>query len=165
MVRLVTAAVAALVALAAFAQPRPRDLPPLLRTVSDEAGVLSVEQGLKLSRALDAIYEEDGIRVVAVIAETVAPETIEDYAERLSNRWARDRGIDSTRAIFIVLALHERELVVMPGRGLGMEKALSGPDMTTGLPSLFRQRRYFDALMLLAERAHGVIHRAAPNTK
>ena len=114
------------------AQPHRRPLPPLTRTVSDEVGVLSVAEGRKLASELDGIVDEHGIRVVLVIAETVQPEPIEDYVERLSRRWARDRGIDATRAIFILLVVNDRELVVMPGRNLGLESALAAPEITEG---------------------------------
>lgn len=41
--------------------------------------------------------------MVLVIAETVRPENMDEYVERLSRRWAIGRGIDRTRAIFIML--------------------------------------------------------------
>jgi uncharacterized membrane protein YgcG len=149
---------AALAVFAALAQSRPRDLPPLMRTVSDEVGVLTADEGLKLARVLEHIREEDGIRVVLVIAKTVQPGLIEDYVERLSRRWAADGAIDPTRAIFVVVAVEDRELVVMPGRALSIESALSSPDVTRELAPLFRARRYFEALMTLAERVHEVVH-------
>lgn len=150
---------AGVVAFGVGAQQVQRPLPPLMRTLSDEVGVLSVAEGRRLSRDLEGILEEDGIRIVLVIAETVQPGSIEDYAERLSQRWAKDRGIDPTRAIFIILAVEDRELVVMPGRALGLESELRAPEITDGLPPLFRQERYYDALMMLTERVHKVVHK------
>lgn len=156
-VRLSSAFLASLIACTVGAQPGLRPLPPLMRTVSDEAGVLSIAQGRKLALELESILDQDGIRVVLVIAETVQPGTIEDYAERLSQRWARDRAIDPSRAIFIILSIDERELVVMPGRSLGLESAFAAAKIEHGLAPLFLQRRYYDALHLLAERVQAVI--------
>ena len=149
---------ASMIALATGAQLDPRPLPPVMRTVSDEVGILSVAEGRKLASELEGILDEDGIRVVLVIAETVQPEKIEDYVERLSQRWASQRGIDPTRSIFIVLALNDRELVVMPGRNLGLESALASPEITAGVPPLFREKRFYDGLMMVAARVHRVIH-------
>lgn len=151
---------ACLVAWSATAQDR-RPLPPVMRTLSDEVGVLSVEEGRKLAGELEGILKEDGIRVVLVIAETVRPEPIEDYARRLSQRWASTRGVDPARAIFMIVAVSDREMVVMPGSDLELEARLARSDVTNGLPPLFRQGRYYEALMSLTERLHGVIHERA----
>ena len=139
-----------------------RDLPPLMHTVSDEIGALSSDEGTRLSSALQQILDEDGIRVVLVIAETTQPESIKDYAERLSRRWATNRGIDPTRAIFMIVAVNDRQMMVLPGRSLGIESALSDPRVTLDLPPLFRERRYYAALMTLTERVHHVIHGGLP---
>ena len=158
---MIVAACAGLAVHIALAQAELRPLPPLMRALSDEVGALSRDQGAKLSRALQEILDEDGIRMVVVIAESVGPEPIEDYAQRLSRRWARDRGIDPTRAIFIIVAVKDRDMVVMPGRALGLEAALSRPEFGRDLAPLFREQRYFEALMTLTDRVHGVIHSAA----
>ena len=131
-----------------------------MRALSDEVGALSRDQGAKLSRALQEILDEDDIRMVVVIAQSVGPEPMEDYAERLSRRWARDRGIDPTRAIFVIVAVRDRDMVVMPGRALGLEAALSRPEIGRDLAPLFREQRYFEALMTLTDRVHSVIHSA-----
>ena len=139
-----------------------RDLPPIMRTVSDEVGALTDDEGKVLSSALQHILDEDGIRVVLVIAETTRPEPIKDYADRLSRRWAQDRGIDPARAIFMVVSVNDREMMVLPGRNLGLEVALADPALGQGLPPLFRERRYYDALMTLTNRVHHLIHGEPP---
>jgi len=139
-----------------------RDLPPLLRTVSDEVDALTSDEGRTLSRALQHILEEDGIRVILVIAETTRPEPIKDYANRLARRWAQDRGVDPARSIFMVVSVDDREMMLLPGRNLGLEAALADPGLGRGLPPLFRERRYYDALMTLTNRVHQLIHGEAP---
>jgi len=99
---------------------------------------------------------------VLVIAETTRPEPIKDYADRLSQRWAQDRGIDPTRAIFMIVSIKDREMMVLPGRNLGLETALADPALGRGLPPLFRERRYYDALLMLTNRVHHVIHGEPP---
>lgn len=155
------AVLATLAGVAASAQPGLRELPPLMRTVSDEVGVLSVDEGLHLSRALEEILDEDGIRVVLVIAETIEPESMHEYAGRLARRWAADRAVDPARAIFIVVAVNERKLGLVPGPLLEPKPALIQPDVVRDLAPLLREQRYYEALMTLAQRVHKVVHRHA----
>ena len=130
-----------------------RPLPPLLHTVSDEVGALSVEQGRALSRSAEDIFERTGVRVIIVIAETTRPEEIEDYTERLGQRWKRERDLVPERSIFVVLAIKDRELQVMPGKGLEfVDRELKKPESYAGLSPLFRERRYFDALITVNQR-------------
>ena len=95
-----------------------RPLPPLLRTVSDEVGALSAEEGRAISRSAEEIFERTGVRVIVVIAETTEPEEIEDYTERLGQRWKRERHLVPEHSVFVVLAVRDREFQVMPGRAL-----------------------------------------------
>ena len=139
-----------------------RPLPPLLRTLSDEVGVLSVDEGRALSRSAEKTFERTGVRVIVVIAETTKPEEIEDYTERLGQRWKRERHLVPERSIFVVLSVRDREFQVMPGKGLeSVDRALKKREAYTGLAPLFREGRYFEALvtvnrrlleMILAER-------------
>lgn len=130
-----------------------RALPPLLHTVSDEVGALSVDQGRALSRSAEDIFDRTGVRVIIVIAETTRPEEIEDYTERLEQRWKRERDLLPERSIFVVLAVEDREFQVMPGKGLEfVDRELKKPEAYAGLSPLFRQGRYFDALMTVNQR-------------
>lgn len=127
-----------------------RPLPPLLRTLSDEVGVMSADEGLKLSRSLEEVHERTRIRIVMVIAETTGPESVEDYTERLARRWRRERQLDTDRSVFVVLAVRDRELQVMPGRALPeIERDLERAGTLQQLVPLFRAGRYFEALMKL----------------
>jgi uncharacterized protein len=142
----------ALLAVSALAQQL-RPLPPLLRTLSDEVGALSVEQGRALSLSAEEIFERTGVRVIIVIAETTRPEEIEDYTERLGQRWKRERDIAPERSIFVVLSVKDREFQVMPGKGLeSIDRQLKKPEAYAGLAPLFREGRYFDALMTVNHR-------------
>lgn len=135
-------------ALAAAEELRP--LPPLLRTLSDEVGVMTIEEGRILSRALEDVRKRTGVRVIMVIAETTQPEPIEDYGVRLAQRWRRDRQIDVEHSIFIVLAVRDREMQVMPGKALpDIERDLERAGTLRVLGPLFRARHYFEALMKL----------------
>ncbi|OGA64219.1 MAG: hypothetical protein A3G81_25125 [Betaproteobacteria bacterium RIFCSPLOWO2_12_FULL_65_14] len=123
-----------LVLLAAFfatalAQKSLRQLPPLLRTLSDEVGVLSLEEGLTLSRSLEEIRDLTGVRVIMAIAGSTEPEAIDD-----------------------------RTMQVMPGRALAsVERALGNPGVTSDLGPLLRKEQYFEALMTLTARLRAIV--------
>ena len=153
---------AASVLAAAWAQWALRPLPPLLRTVSDEVGILSDEEGAKLSAALQEILEQTSVRTVMVIAETTRPESIPDYAERLARRWLQERGVDPTRTIFVIVSLKDREMQVMPGRALGLDQAMHREDPTILVAPLFREERYFEGLMVLMARIREIIEKNPP---
>lgn len=154
----------ALLALSAPAQQL-RPLPPLLRTLSDEVGALSVEEGRALSRSAEEIFDRTGVRVIIVIAETTRPEQIEDYTERLGQRWKRERDLVPERSVFVVLAVQDREFQVMPGKGLEfVDRELKKPEAYAGLAPLFRERRYFDALMSVNNRLLNMLLRRKSRT-
>lgn len=147
-----TGLVLAIGTLCAFAQEL-RPLPPALYTLSDEVGAVSVEEGIALSRSAEEISDRTGVRVIVVIVETTLPEQIEDYTERLAQRWKRDRRLEPERSIFVVLVVGDRELQIMPGKDLlFVDLELKKPEMYAGLTALLRERRYFEALMKVNSR-------------
>lgn len=146
--------------LTAFAQSGLRPLPARLRTLNDEVGVLAIEEGLQLSRSLQEIHELTGVRVIMAIVESTAPEAIEDYGDRLARRWRRERAIDVARTIFVVVAIDDRTMQVMPGAGFPpVERALANPEVTSDLPELFRNGQYFEALMRLSTRLRAIVEK------
>ena len=85
---------------------------------------------------------------------------MEDYAERLAQRWKRERDLATERSIFVVLSVEDREFQVMPGKGLeSIDRALKKPEAHAGWAPLFRQGRYFDALMAVNERLYRLLRR------
>lgn len=159
--RLAAVAATAVLSLAGHAQGGLRAPPEHARTVSDEVGVLSPDEHRRLADILEGILAEDGVRVVVLVVPSVQPEPIEDFVERVSRHWTLLGALDGTRTVFMVVAVDDREMVVMPGRGLGLEAVLARPQMTEGIAPLFRQRRYYEALLALAERVHIAIHERA----
>jgi len=162
---LVGAAVLSLWPVTVGAQKGLRPLPPLLRSVSDEAGVLSGDERRRLAQALKETRVRTGVRIIMTIAETTQPEAIEEYGERLARRW-NERGLDFDRAILIVIAVRDREVQVMPGRALAaVDRELDRRGMLADLAPLFRQGRYFEALMALNASLAELIRMHGPSTK
>lgn len=136
------------------APTRLRELPPLLRAVSDEPGVLSIAQGQALSRRISEIERATGVKMAVLIVVTVAPESIESYVQRLVNHWKpRSRTLDNDRFVFVVIAKNDRELRIVPGPELTwMLKPLSGNEMTENVPTLLRKDQYYEALLTIVNR-------------
>jgi len=136
-----------------------RELPPLLRAVSDEPGVLSLTEGQTLSRRIAEIERAIGVKMIALVVATVAPESIEDYVQRLINHWKRrSRALDNGRFVFVVIAKNDRALRIVPGPGLAwMLKSLSASEMTENVPALLRRDQYYQALLTIVNRLSQLI--------
>lgn len=147
---------------AGWAQTAPPQPPPPLRSLSDGVGALTDSQESELSSALQEAFESTGVRIIMVIAATTKPELIEDYAERLARRWTRERALDPTRAVFVIVAVDDREMQVLPGHALRLDTELTDPEIARDLVPLFRERRYFEALTLLTRRLRSVIENGPP---
>lgn len=85
---------------------------------------------------------------------TVAPESVEAYAQRLIDHWTRQsRALDNGRFVFVVIAKNDRELRVVPGPGLAwMLKPQSGGDLTENVPAQLSKDQYYEALLTIVNR-------------
>lgn len=147
------ALLAALLTATALPQSPARPLPLALQTLSDEVGVMTTEERRVLAQSLLDVFDRTGIKIIVVIVLTTAPERIEDYGERLAQRWKRDGGLDIERTIVVVVSVSEREMQIMPGKALiSVEEQISQPDTLAGVATLFRESRYFEGLMLVTAR-------------
>lgn len=142
------------VAGAGEAPERLRELPPMLRAVSDEPGVLSLAEGQMLSRRIAEIERATGVKMVAVVVVTVAPESVEAYVQRLVDHWRRhSRALDNGRFVLVVIAKNDREIRIVPGPDLAwVLKSLSGGAMADTVPKLLRTDQYYEALQTIVNR-------------
>jgi uncharacterized protein len=138
---------------------RLHELPPLLRAVSDEPGVLSPGDGQVLSRRIAEIERTTGVRMFALVVVTTAPESIEAYVQRLIDHWKRhSRALDNGRFLFVVIAKNDREVRVVPGPDLAwVLKSLTGSEVTENVPKLLRQDQYYEALLAIVNRFSQII--------
>ena len=160
--RIFLALVALVVISAADADEAParlRELPPLLRTVSDEPGVLSLAEGRALSRRIAEIEHDTGVKLVAVVVTTVSPENVEAYVLRLINHWKRhSRELDNDRFVFIVVSKNDREVRVVPGPDLAwVLKSFSKGGMSENVPKLLRTDQYYEALLTIVNNLSQII--------
>ena len=130
------------------APPRLRELPPLLRAVSDEPGVLSVAQGRALSRQVSDVERKTGVEIIVVILSTTRPESIEAYVQRLIDHWRRaSKQLDHGRFVFVAVAKEDREMRIVPSATLAwVLKPLTHSEVVVQAPALLKQDKYYEAL-------------------
>lgn len=138
---------------------RLRDLPPLLRSISDEPGVLSIAQGQALSRQISDIERKTRVEIIVVILTTTHPERMEAYVQRLIDHWRRtSKRLDHGRFVFVAVAKEDRELRIVPGEKLAwVLKPLTQSEVTVQAPALLKPDKYFEALTAIAEKLSRLI--------
>lgn len=161
--RLLFALLIALFLPRAAAEHELRPLPPELRALTDEVGALSLDERQRLSQALEDVRDRTGVPVVMVITETTAPETIEDYTERLALRWRRERHIRPEGSIFVILAVGDQMIRAMPGQDLAaLDRAFARPGAFGDVVPLLADGRYFEGLMNLGARIYEMLKEQQP---
>lgn len=138
---------------------RLRELPPLLRSVSDEPGALSLAEGRALSRQVSDIERRTRVEIIVVILTATRPENIETYVQRLINHWRRaSKRLDHGRFVFVAVTKEERELRIVPSEKLAWAlKPLTQSEVWTQAPALLRQDKYFEALTAIVEKLSQLI--------
>jgi uncharacterized protein len=138
----------------ARAQEALRQLPPMLRAISDELGVLSESEGQALSKRVADIQQESRVRIIVVIAETTLPESIESYSHRLLAHWRANRPPpEGVEDVVIVFAITDRTLRIAAGMGMAAVVArVSNNKLMLDTGALLRSRKYFSAAALIVER-------------
>lgn len=145
-------------AAAADVPPRPGERPIL-----DLARALTPEQTARLDARLGDLYRATGVTVGVLTVDSVAPETIDGYAERVFREWklgeaGRDDGV------LLVVAVRDRRVRIETGYGI--EGVL--PDGRTGelldrhaLPA-FRQGLFGEGILAVTNAMAAVLEREAP---
>jgi uncharacterized protein len=142
---------------------------PALRTrVTDAASILGVSAKQELEQKLVAFEQATGGQLAVLIVKTAQPETIEQYALRVAEKWKiGTKGAD--KGAIIVLAMQERKIRIEVG--YGWEGAL--PDITAKriiretMTPYFKQNQYaqgLDAAIDKIQLAVSVDNKAASNT-
>ena len=90
---------------------------PERRIVSDLTGTLDAQQQSALTEKLRALETRKGSQVAVLIVPTTEPETIEQYALRVSDTWKLGRkGVDD--GALLVIAKNDRKLRIETRYGL-----------------------------------------------
>ena len=93
------------------------DIPPLKMRVTDSTGTLSAQNIARLEQQLAAFEREKGVQVAVLMVPTVQPESIEEYAVRVFERWKLGRKrVDD--GVLLIIAKDDRKLRIEVGYGL-----------------------------------------------
>jgi hypothetical protein len=134
------------------AQPRALDI------VRDDVDVLSSEEDRKLTAFLQEILDRTGVKVLVVLVPTTEPDPSERYGGRFVEYWAKRGLLDPAQTVIAVLAVDDRDLSVLAGRGLpALRRELAGGGALSFLVPYLKEERYFDAMMALGQWLSGRI--------
>ena len=92
-------------------------VPPLTERVTDQTATLNAEQKAALEQTLQAFEARKGSQLAILIVPTTAPETIEQYALRVAEKWKLGRKKVDDGAILVV-AKTDRAMRLEVGYGL-----------------------------------------------
>jgi uncharacterized protein len=95
----------------------PIPVPKLTGRVIDQTGTLTKEESASLSARLKAFEDAKGSQVAVLMVPSIGPETIEEFAGRVTDAWQLGRkGMDD--GVLFVVAKQERKMRIHTGRGV-----------------------------------------------
>ncbi len=143
-------------------------LPPPTNYVNDLAQVLTPEQQQRLEVRLQSFRRRTGLQSVVLIVPSLQGDVLEDVAVEQFKRW----GIGTKKennGLLLFVAVEDRAVRIEVGYGLEdrITDAVASRIIREELTPLFRQQRFFDALMayqmrtevLFGGRAEGTTER------
>ncbi|HAI46864.1 hypothetical protein D3C87_823160 [compost metagenome] len=133
-------------ALPAWAQT-PAAIPPLSSPVVDTTGTLDAAQIQALQAQALALQQRKGSQLQILMVPTTAPETIEQYTQRVFEQWQIGRkGVDD--GVLLVVAKDDRRVRIEPGYGLegAIPDAIANRVIQEYLAPRFRSNDYAGGL-------------------
>ncbi len=126
--------------------------------VTDLVGVLDADARARLARVIDRVRERTGAEIAVLVVPSTAPDSIEEYAIAVFDRWKiGQKGKDN--GLLFVTAMQDRRMRIATGYGL--EEIL--PDGKVGeirdreiLP-FFRAGRYAEGIVRGTEALASVV--------
>src|SRR6185369_8890070 len=92
-------------------------VPPLKARVTDLTGTLSAQQQATLEQTLAAFEQRKGSQIAVLLVPTTQPESVEEYAVRVEEKWKLGRkGVDD--GALLLIAKNDRKLRIEVGYGL-----------------------------------------------
>ena len=92
-------------------------VPPLKARVTDLTGTLDAGQRAALEQKLADLEARKGSQIAVLVVESTRPETVEQYAVRVFERWKLGRkGVDD--GVLLLVAKNDRQLHIEVGYGL-----------------------------------------------
>jgi len=122
-------------------------VPPLTGHLIDQTSTLSIEQVTLLDQTLQALEARKGSQLAVLIVASTAPETVEQYALRVSEQWKLGRKKIDDGAILLV-AKSDRVVRIEVGYGLegALNDAISKRIISEIITPRFKQGDYYGGI-------------------
>ncbi len=119
-------------------------VPPLTGRVTDQTTSFTAEQKATLEQTLQTFEARKGSQLAVLIVPTTAPETIEQYAVRVAERWKLGRKKVDDGAILVV-AKNDRAVRIEVGYGLegALNDAISKRIISESITPRFTQGDFY----------------------
>ena len=133
-------------------------VPPLTGHVTDQTGTLTQEQKAILEQTLTAFEARKGTQLAVLMVATTEPETIEQYALRVAEKWKLGRKKVDYGAILLV-AKDDRAVRIEVGYGLegALSDIVSNRIISETLLPRFKAGDYFGGIQAGAEQMIRVV--------
>jgi uncharacterized protein len=152
LLRLLWAALLALLFAAQTHAQALKPVPPLRSRVTDEAGMLTPDQRVQLGNVLDDYERRTGSQIAVLLVASTEPEAIEQYGIRVTDAWKLGRkGVDD--GVLLLVARDNpkalRRLRIEAGRGVQgvLTDAQSKRILEDTIAPHFRQNDYYGGLV------------------
>jgi uncharacterized protein len=133
-------------------------VPPMVGRVTDQTATLTADQKSALEQTLRSFEERKGSQVAVLIVPSTAPETIEQYALRVTEQWKLGRKNVDDGALLVV-AKDDRTLRIEVGYGLegALTDATSKRIISEDIVPRFRQGDFYGGISAGVDRILRVI--------
>jgi len=118
-------------------------VPPLKARVTDLTGTLDAGQRAALEQKLADLEARKGSQIAVLVVESTRPETVEQYAVRVFERWKLGRkGVDD--GVLLLVAKNDRQLHIEVGYGLegAIPDAIAKRIIEQDIVPLFKQGNF-----------------------
>lgn len=133
-------------------------VPPLIGHVVDQTHTLTADQQAKIEQVLAAFEVRKGSQLAVLMVNTTQPETIEQYAVRVEEKWKLGRkGVDD--GVLLVIAKEDRKLRIEVGYGLEgvLPDAVAKRIIADDIAPRFKQGDFYGGVTAGVERITRVI--------
>ena len=128
-------------------------VPPLNARVTDLTGTLAAGQRAALEQKLADLEARKGSQIAVLVVESTRPETVEQYAVRVFERWKLGRkGVDD--GVLLLVAKKDRRLHIEVGYGLegAIPDAIAKRIIEQDIVPLFKQGNFHGGISAGTDR-------------
>ena len=128
-------------------------VPPLNARVTDLTGTLAAGQRAALEQKLADLEARKGSQIAVLVVESTRPETVEQYAVRVFERWKLGRkGVDD--GVLLLVAKNDRRLHIEVGYGLegAIPDAIAKRIIEEDIAPLFKQGNFHGGISAGTDR-------------